>query len=228
MGTERGERPGFTGELWRAIEPIYAEIMALPFLAGLVDGTLSIEQFRFYIIQDALYLRDYARALSIASARAPRSDVAAMFAGHVVGIMSAEQGLHDGFFADFGITRAEVEETPMAPTNLAYTSYLLRVAWGGEYAELLGAILPCYWIYREVGAALLAQGSPNPLHQRWIATYGGEEYGATVEAVLDEMDRVGAELGASQQEAVRDRFVTTSRYEWLFWTMGWTLESWPV
>ena len=109
MTAQRGERPGFTGELWRAIEPIYAEIVRMPFLRGLIDGTLPMDAFRFYIIQDALYLRDYARCLSLASARASRGDVSAMFADHVLGIMAAEGSLHDTFFADFGITRAEVE-----------------------------------------------------------------------------------------------------------------------
>lgn len=228
MRNERGERSGFTGELWRAIAPIYAEIERLPFLRGLTDGALPAEAFRFYIIQDALYLRDYARCLSLASAKAPHTAVSAMFADHVLGIMAAEGTLHDTFFADFGITRAEVEATPMAPVNLAYTSYLLREAYGGDYATLLGAVLPCYWIYREVGRLLLAQGSPNPLFQRWIDTYGGEEYGETVERVLEEMDRVGAELGPEARAVVTQAFVTTSRYEWMFWDMGWRQEAWPV
>lgn len=151
-----------------------------------------------------------------------------MFAEHVLGIMAAEGSLHDTFFVDFGITRAEVEQTPLAPVNLAYTSYLLRQAYGGDYAELLGAVLPCYWIYREVGQMLLAEGSGDPLFQRWIATYGGEEYGETVERVLEEMDRVGADLGPAQRAAVIQAFVTTSRYEWMFWDMGSRLEAWPV
>lgn len=228
MSAKRGERVGFTGELWRAIAPIYSEILAQPFLRGLIDGSLSPAAFRYYIVQDALYLRDYARCLSLASARATHSEVAALFAGHVQGIMQAEGSLHDTFFAEFGISRAEVEETPQAPTTLAYTSYLLRTAYGGDYAELLGAVLPCYWIYQEVGQVLLAEGSPNPQYQRWIATYGGEEYAASVEAVLDEMDRVGAELGPQQQAAVTAAFVTTSRYEWMFWQMGWAQEQWPL
>ena len=51
-----------TGELWRAIEPIYAAILAHPFVRGLTDGSLPHEAFRFYAVQDALYLRDFARA----------------------------------------------------------------------------------------------------------------------------------------------------------------------
>jgi thiaminase/transcriptional activator TenA len=226
--TSSGDRPGFSGELWRAIGPIYDAILAHPFLTGLTDGSLSREQFQHYIVQDAIYLRDFARALSIAAARAPGNAALAMFASHAMDTMSAEGALHDTFFVEFGLTRAEVEQTPPSPTTLAYTSYLLRMAFSGDYAQVLGTLLPCYWIYQEVGLALLAQGSPDPLYQQWIATYGGEEYGAIVEAVLDEMDRAGEGLTPAQKVAVQECFVTASRLEWMFWDMGWRLETWPV
>jgi thiaminase/transcriptional activator TenA len=151
-----------------------------------------------------------------------------MFAGHVVGTMTAEGSLHDACFAEFGLTRAQVEQTPLAPTTLAYTSYMLRVATLGDYAEVLGVVLPCYWIYQEVGRVLLAKGSPDAMYRCWIETYGGEEYAAVVDAVLTEVDRVGAGLTAAQKRAVQEVFVTASRYEWLFWEMGWRLEQWPI
>ena len=224
----RGERPGFTGELWRSIEPIYAQVLVHPFLTGLTDGTLPRERFRHYAVQDALYLREFARTLSIAAARAPRTGVLTMFAEHVVATMAAEGGLHDAFFAEFGLSRDQVERTSPAPTTLAYTSYMLRVAALGDYAQVLGVALPCYWIYQEVGQVLLAHGSPDPMYRRWIETYGGEAYAAIVAAVLAEVDRVGAGLTPSQRAAARECFVTASRYEWMFWEMGWRREGWPV
>jgi thiaminase (transcriptional activator TenA) len=224
----RGERAGFTGELWRAIEPIFAAILAHPFLTGLTDGTLPRDRFQHYAVQDALYLRDFARTLSLAGARSPDAAVLTMFASHVVDTMTAEGALHDTIFAELGLTREQVEQTAQAPTTMAYTSYLLRVASLGDYAEVLGVALPCYWIYQEVGRVLLARGSPDPMYRRWIETYGGEEYAAVVDAVLAEVDRVGAGLTAEQRAAVREIFVTTSRYEWMFWDMGWRLEGWPI
>jgi thiaminase/transcriptional activator TenA len=98
----------------------------------------------------------------------------------------------------------------------------------GDFHEALAAVLPCYWIYAEVGKALLDGGSPDPRYRKWIETYGGEDFGALVEAVLDLTDRVCEDLNDSQREAVKKTFITTSRYEWMFWNMGWTLEEWPV
>ena len=219
---------GFTTDLWRSVDPIYAEILAHPFLRGLTEGTLPKDCFRHYVTQDALYLRDYARSLALAGIRSSNEDAFLMFNEHAVGAIAVERSLHGGFLKDLDISEAELSRTSPAPTTLAYTSYLLRKAALGDYHEILGAVLPCYWIYAEVGRALLEQGSPNPMYQTWIDTYGGEEFGAVVEAVLDLADRTCEELNPAQRAAVTDAFITTSRYEWMFWNMGWTLEGWPV
>ncbi|MGF1470822.1 MAG: thiaminase II [Rubrobacteraceae bacterium] len=221
-------RNGFTADLWRSIGPIYDEILSHPFLAGLTDGTLPEECFRHYVLQDALYLRDYARALSLAGVRSPEDTTLVMFNEHSAGAIQVERSLHDSFFKDLGVSESAVDNTPMAPTTLAYTSYLLRTAALGNYPEVLGALLPCYWIYAEVGRTLLETGSPNARYQRWIDTYGGEDFGLLVKAVLDVTDEACENLPAEQQRSVTEAFVTTSRYEWMFWNMAWTLEKWPI
>jgi thiaminase/transcriptional activator TenA len=218
----------FTGELWRSIEPIYAAILDHPFVRGLTDGSLSPERFRFYAIQDALYLRDFARALALAAARAPRDEWIIMFNEHAAGSLRVERSLHEGFFGEWGLTARDVTSTPLAPTNLAYTSYLLAVAHGAPFHEGLAALLPCYWIYWEVGKALERAGSSDPLYTRWIGTYAADEFGRLVKAVLEVTNETAASLTAAQQDTMRRHFVTTSRYEWMFWDMGWRREAWPV
>ena len=221
-------REGFTNELWRSITSIYSEILAHRYLRGLTDGTLTEERFRFYVLQDALYLREYARALSLAGVRSPDEGALVMFNEHSAGAITVERSLHEGFLKDLGVTREEAEATKASPTTLAYTSFLLKTATLGDYPEVLGAVLPCYWIYWEVGKALLERGSPNVLYKRWIDTYGGEEFGTLVEAVLDLTDRVCEDLNPSQRAHVKEAFVATSRYEWMFWDAAWKLEGWPV
>jgi thiaminase (transcriptional activator TenA) len=222
------ERKGITNELWRSITAIYDGILAHPFLRGLTDGTLTEERFRFYVLQDAAYLREYARTLSLAGVRSPDESALVMFNEHSAGAIIVERSLHEGFLKDLDVAREEAEATEASPTTLAYTSFLLRTATLGDYPEVLGAVLPCYWIYWEVGKALLERGSPNPMYQKWIDTYGGEEFGSLVEAVLDLTDRVCDDLTSSQKASVREAFVITSRYEWMFWDAAWKLEEWPV
>jgi thiaminase/transcriptional activator TenA len=217
-----------TDHLWASIDGIYRAILAHPFVTGLTDGTLPETAFRYYVVQDALYLTRYARALSLCAAKAPGEGAIAMFNEHAAGAIAVERSLHEGFFADLGLTAEEIAATPPAPTNLAYTSYLLATAYGGSFAEALGAVLPCYWIYWEVGKALIAGGSPHPLYRRWIDTYGGEEFAAIVGDVLALTERTGAELGPAERRAMTDHFVTTSRYEWLFWDAALRMETWAV
>jgi thiaminase (transcriptional activator TenA) len=218
----------FTDQLWKSIEPIYAAILRHPFVRGLGDGSLDRDCFKFYVLQDALYLREFGRALAIAAAHAPEDDWIVMFAEHAANAVKVERALHEGFFQQWGLTAAEVAATAPAPTNLAYTSYLLAVAHGSKFHETIAALLPCYWIYWEVGKALERIGSPELLFQRWIGTYASAEFGAVVRGVLQAADATALELPERERETMRRHFVTTSRYEWMFWDMAYRRESWPV
>jgi thiaminase/transcriptional activator TenA len=218
----------FTDDLWRAIETIYAAILRHPFLTGLRDGSLPRESFRFYAVQDALYLREFARGLSIAAARAPRDEWIIMFNEHAAEALRVERALHEGFFQEFGLSAADVTATPLAPTNAAYTSYLLAVAYGRPFHEAVAALLPCYWIYWEVGKALERAGSADALYARWIGTYASDAFGDVVRSVLAATNAMAEGLGPAARDAMRRHFVTTSRYEWMFWDMGHRREAWPV
>ena len=211
--------------LWADVESIYAAILAHPFVTGLTDGSLPRPAFRHYIVQDAHYLRGYAKALAACAAKAPEEDATVMFAEHAAGAIAAERDLHASLMADLG---GSPDDEPVGPTTRAYVSYLMATVLGGSYAEAVGTVLPCYWIYARVGEALLAAGSPDPLYARWIAMYGGDAFQAVVDAVLSETDRVGAALSDAELALMRERFTTTSRYEWMFWDAGWRREEWPV
>lgn len=218
----------FTAQLWDSITGIYAAILEHPFVRGLTDGTLPEPAFRYYVVQDSLYLRDFARSLAVASAKSPRDAWCEMFAEHARVALVVERELHDSFFEGWGLSERDVEAVPAAPTSLAYTSYLLRVAFASPFEELVGALLPCYWIYWEVGKALEAKGSPNPLYQRWIDTYASEEFGSAVRQVLNMLEEAVADLPETRKDAIRQHFLTTSRYEWMFWDAAWRQDDWPV
>jgi thiaminase/transcriptional activator TenA len=218
----------FTADLWRSIDPIFSAILRHPFVTGLTDGTLPRDSFRFYAVQDALYLRDFARALAIAAARAPREDWIIMFSEHAAEALKVERALHESFFRDFGLPPDEVAATPMAPTNLAYTNYLLAVAYAAPFHEAVATLLPCYWIYWEVGKALERAGSPDALYARWIGTYASKEFGGVVNGVIEATDHLATSLGPAERDRMQRHFTTTSRYEWMFWDMGYRRETWPL
>ncbi|RAG82503.1 thiaminase II [Streptacidiphilus pinicola] len=213
-----------TDDLWSDIESIYAEILQHPFVRGLTDGTLPRPAFRHFVEQDSLYLRDYARALALCGARAPQAAALQAFVEDAVGALAAEQEMLAGFGAELGEELGQL----VLPTTRAYTSHLLAVAHGGSYAEAVGAVLPCYWIYARVGAHLLEKSSPDRLYARWIAAYGDEAFQSVVRRVLELTDALGAEVSPAERARMRERFVTSSRYEWMFWDAAWQGERWPV
>ena len=218
----------FSDELWQGIADIYPAILAHPFLAGLTDGSLPADAFTFYVLQDALYLRSFAQALAAVASRAPDTRQTELFTRHAADVIAVEAALHDSLLAGLGIDPASALTAQPAPTTLAYTSYLLATVRGGSYPEGVGAVLACYWIYWEVGKELLRQGSPSPRYQQWIDTYGGEEYGDSVREVLAVTDGLGPGLAAAERALVHQHFRVTSRYEWMFWDMGYRRESWPL
>ena len=127
-----------------------------------------------------------------------------------------------------GLVPAELDAIEVSPTTLSYTSYLLSSAYGGSFIEGLAAVLPCYWIYAKVGAALLEQGSPDPRYQRWIDTYASPDFATTVAEVLTYADSLADDLGPAERRRARQCFAITSRYEWMFWDAAWRLERWPL
>ncbi len=226
---DSGRVPGsWSDRLWSTMAGPYAAVLEHPFLTGLAAGTLPAAAFTGYLLQDAHYLRDYARALALLGARADRLEDTALLARHAVGAAEVELTLHLELLGAVGVERAAVDAVPASPTTYAYTRHLMSTVQQGSFADGLAAVLPCYWIYAHVGRVLVEHGSSEPRYQRWIDTYAGEDFGAVVEAVLALVDRVGVGLTAEQQGQAEREALTSARYEWMFWDAALRGEGWPV
>jgi thiaminase/transcriptional activator TenA len=219
----------FTAAAWERIASIRASIEALPLLERLSDGTLPPEIFRHYILQDALYLKHYARCLAVVAAKAPDNAQVLRFLGSAQKALNVEQGLHAGFLTQFGITAADVEAAEPSPTGLAYTNFLLATAYHCSYPVALSAILPCFWIYWKVGEAIknrpLTEGNA---FQAWINTYGDPQFAAGAREVIALTDLAARGASEAERTQMLDVFVRASQYEWMFWDSAWNLETWPV
>lgn len=216
----------FTDELWTGVRPIYAETLEHPFLKGLADGSLPRSRFEYYLIQDTHYLRTFSKVLSVLAAKSPRDDWGAILNEHAISSLQAERELHESLLGSYGVSAERAANTPIAPTAYAYMNHLLAVAHQRPFAEGLAAVLPCYWVYWEVGKELHKQGSKDAGYQKWIDQYAGEEFGGAVRQVLEMMNAEAAHLDARSREAVKQNFRTSTRYEWMFWDMAWREETW--
>jgi thiaminase (transcriptional activator TenA) len=218
----------FSREAWDRNATVYERIRTMPFNAELAAGTLSEARFKHYITQDAHYLLGFGRALTLTAAKAPNPDRVVQFAKSAEGAIVVERALHGSFFAQYAITPDVFALTPLSPACHHYVSFLLATAYGEPYDVLLGALLPCFWIYAEVGRDIHARLRPNNPYQAWIDTYAGEEFHAAVRAVIAATDEAAALASSDVRTRMHAAFTRATQLEWMFWDSAYRLEQWPV
>ena len=218
----------FCDHAWQRTEALRRAIHELPFNRELAAGTLPRAAFQHYIIQDALYLGAYARALAAAAVKATDTSAQEFFAEPSKTALVVERALHATYLGQFGIDLAEADAAEPSPTCLGYTSFLIATAQTGSYAELVAAILPCFWIYWDVGTAVAARSAPGNFYQPWIDTYSDPAFGAAVEQAKVLVDTAAREVSRSQLESMHRGFRRSTQFEWMFWDAAYRLEGWPV
>ncbi|MBR2188520.1 MAG: thiaminase II [Eubacterium sp.] len=215
-----------TERLLQAAAELWEEYYRHPFVQGIQDGTLDRGKFRHYIIQDYLYLKDYARMFALGAAKAPDIETMQMFANYCKSILDNEMSVHDGYMGIFKITEEELAHTRVSLENAAYTAYMLRVAYEEDAAAICAAILACAVSY-EVLAKRMVQERPacldDPFYGTWIAEYASEEYAAENQILTAFTDRLTAGYDEARYRHLEEIFVNCSRFERMFWDMGWEM-----
>lgn len=211
--------------LREAAAPVWNRCLAHPFVQGIGDGTLPVEKFRYFMLQDYLYLFDYARVFALGVVKARDPALMRTFAQNVDAILGGEMEIHRAYMARLGIAEAQVFAVRPALDNLSYTHYMLSVAERGGPMEITAAILACSWSYAEIGQALakIPGAAAHPFYGEWIQGYAAEGYGETNRALIGLMDTLAAEASREQLEYLTEIFVTCSRYELGFWDMAWEM-----
>ena len=217
----------FSDEAWERTRRLREAIHGLPFNTELAAGSLTRERFRGYILQDALYLGRFSRALAIAAAKAPDSDAMQSFAQSALRAVAVEQALHGQYLREFGIDPARIGEAETSPDCLAYTSYLIAAAYHEPWEVLVAALLPCFRIYWDVGCAIAQRAALENPYRAWIDTYADERFGKAVETAVAVGDRAAAAVTATARAAMLAAFVRACQYEWLFWDGAYQRRGWP-
>ncbi|MFF4623157.1 thiaminase II [Nonomuraea jabiensis] len=220
----------FCEKIWARTATLLEAIHDHPFNAALGDGTLDRERFAFYLVQDGRYLVAYAKVLATASARATAPADAAFFAQSAHTALVVERALHTGYLEEFGLTAGETAAVATSPTCLAYSSYLQATALAAPLPVLAAAVLPCFWVYQDVGAALLERtaGAADHPYRTWIGTYSDPAFAASVEQAKAITDRLAETADPETRRAMDEAFCRATEYEWMFWDSAWRLETWPT
>ena len=207
-------------QTWQAALPVYNEILSLPFVRELAAGTLSRERFIHYITQDSLYIVQYSRVLAHIASRLADNAFVADFAAFAGAGVAVEQSLHEGYLAG-----ADTSEAIMAPACMLYTSWLKAQAYAPVEVEA-AAVLPCFWVYKEVGEAILRMqsGKSNPYHT-WIECYGDKSFETSTLRAIEICDVLADGASEAVRRAMTEAFVEATKMEWRFWNGAYNLEK---
>ena len=213
----------FSDTLRQEARQVWERIFAHPFLQEVQAGTLPTEKFRYYVIQDFHYLEGFGKTVSIALSKAPDSTTLRELAPRVN--TPVERPLHARMFELLEMDEAEAERFGPSPTNRAYMDHMMATASTGGVGEAAAALLPCPWTYHELGSRLTLPD--HPVLNQWVEAYSSGLLERSTTAWRALVDRFGADGGPTLRDSMRRAFLTSSRYEYMFWTMAYNMESWP-
>mmetsp|Transcript_21016 Transcript_21016/g.32061 ORF Transcript_21016/g.32061 Transcript_21016/m.32061 type:complete len:262 (+) Transcript_21016:66-851(+) len=217
-----------------------------PFLVSMVDGTLHVDNFQYYVIQDALYLKDFAECLRMLSRNVTEEspEDAKRLMEFAIGAEEAELSLHNSFFKEWQISDAAEGATPM-PNTLLYTSNMMRVCATRSHAEGLACLLPCFWVYMHVGNCMLKLREDLNLQQAqqgttggterprlaqfdaWIDMYAGEDFANEVHDFIRMTDVAAQSASEEIRACMKEHFLMSVKLEHMFWDQAANLMEWP-
>lgn len=195
-----------------------------PFVEQMGDGSLPEACFRHYLIQDYLFLIQFARAYALAIYKAPSLELMRSSHEGLKAILDVEMQLHLKLCKEWGLSSVEVEQVPEARVTIAYTRFVLEAGQSGDLLDLFVALAPCMIGYGEIGARLArersGQGSENP-YSVWISEYSSDEYQEIAKSTIELLDRLAKMyLTEARYPKLQELFRQATRLEADFWQMG--------
>jgi thiaminase/transcriptional activator TenA len=217
-----------TERLRAACDDEWDALHAHPFVAGLRDGTLPLDTFRFYLEQNLQYLPEYARAMALAVSRADDVETMRIFAGELENVLEKE------ISQNRGLLQRAIElgagdsggAAGMAPATVAYTSFLVATAARGGPLEIMAAIVPCTWSYGDIGRRMRSSVADHPVYAEWVGFFGSDAYADIVEAMRRDYERLATDVDERGEARLRELFATAVRLERAFWEMAYGRVHW--
>lgn len=204
-------------EVWAKASRIYQSILRQPFLREMAAGTLAVEKFDRYLAQDEIYLGNYGRSMFELAEIIPDKDDRRLLEDFAREGMESEHLMHELLIKRFGI---EPALEPSVVTRL-YNEHTDRMVRTGIPELGLAAILPCAWVYNEVGREVLrfARMEDNP-YAEWMSEYGNEQFTEGVRQLLEVVDRLAAAATPDIRERMTSAFLEATLFEYAFWDYG--------
>jgi len=212
-------------ESWPFVEPVYKEILKLPFLKGLMDGTLPKEKFFYFLQQDSIYLTHYGKVMCAIASKFKNTEYRKVFLSFAGDSVVMEESLHEFYIKD--IEKKSGFEA--SPTCRLYTGIVSQALISEPLEVIVASVLPCFVIYKKVGDYMLAhQVKKNNPYSQWINTYGGEKFDEFTQLNVKITDELASYASPKVRKAMKDIYILLTKLEWMFWDSAWRMEKWPV
>jgi thiaminase (transcriptional activator TenA) len=219
----------YSDSLKQDARPVWNAILEHPMVKGIGDGSLDEAPFRYWVKQDYVYLIEYCRMFALAAAKAPDLEKMGRFATLLHETLHTEMDLHREYARSFDLSPQDLEDTKPSPTTQGYTDFLVRTASMGDHGDIMAALLPCMWGFNDTGLHLQKKGLPeHEGYRQWIEMYASQEFTDLTNDCRALMDEAGHGARAEDRERHKDIFITSARYELLFWDAAWKQEEWPA
>lgn len=212
-------------EILRArAEDLWVKDLNHPFVVELYSGTLPLEKFKYYLLQDYNYLVGMVKTLSILAAKAPNLDLARVALELAYGTVTGELENYKKLLSMVGLSLLDAERIEPNPTNVAYMNFLKATAYQEGFYEGLASVLPCMWTYMDIAGAHESKLERNTVevYRNWASTYLSEPYRNLVSVLREALDSSGR-----SPESLWPFFKLALKYEILFWEASYNMETWP-
>ena len=197
-----------------------------PFILQLQEGNLEPSIFRYYLIQDAYYLKSFSEAYHLLADKTSNQEMKRLLKQNAQSLVEGELFIRQQFFKELEISDQEMEQHPIAPTCYHYISHIYRQFAESNLGIAFASLLPCPWLYHDLGKALNRKPSPNPLYQQWIETYITDELEQQIkeeEALVNQLYR---ESNETDKQKMLEAFHRSVHMEAKFWEMAYQHQTW--
>ncbi|MFL2001850.1 bifunctional hydroxymethylpyrimidine kinase/phosphomethylpyrimidine kinase [Microbacterium sp. A1-JK] len=212
-GLDTAPTPGeIADEWWQDTADVREAIDGLDFIRSLGEGTLDREAFAWYLAQDAVYLREYSRVLAQASRLAPSAEEQTFWITGAHAAVATELTLHEQWLDLGGGSRVQA-----SPTTTAYLDHLGAAADSGDYERLIAAVLPCYWLYHDVGSRLHPLSGDAHPYRDWLDTYAAPEFADATLTAIEIVTAAAARAAPRRRAVMAEAFRASATHELSFW-----------
>ena len=213
----------FSRSLKEKSKVIWEKSYRHPFVQCLGEGTLEKERFQFYLLQDYLYLLEYAKVFALGAVKSPTEELMCYFTEAQYGILHREMDLHRQYMKEFLITEESLLSNRATTFNQAYTSNMLAIGLTNDLPELIATVFPCAWSYYDFACRLKEEYGDNLLdnpYSSWIDMYSSSEFYQSFEWFFGELDKLCENKSEEELKQIENIFYRSMEFEYLFWEMS--------